>query len=133
MAELTKASPQPPSTVALPPNSRPAEKLIAGEAIGLLDACQIHTDGLVMLSNGAANTQAAAVHGFALRAAAVGEPVTLGNDFIAQYATGLTPGAPYFLSGTVEGGLADAASTGGLTKIAHAWSATLVRFLPTRL
>jgi len=133
MAELTKSSPQPPSTIALPPNARLSEKLIAGEAIGLLDACQIHTDGLVMMSNGAAATQAAAVHGFALRAAAVGEPVTLGDNFVAQYAAALTPGAPYYLSGTVEGGLADAASTGGTKKIAFAVSATRVKFLPISL
>jgi hypothetical protein len=103
----------------LAPNDRLTEKLVAGEDIAVLDACQIHTDGTVMLSNGAAATQAAVVHGYALEPAALGEPVTLADDFVAPYGSGLTKGAFVYLSGTVEGGLADAASTGGTKRLGH--------------
>lgn len=133
MAEITKTAGGSPSTLHLQPNDRLTEKMYAGEAITHLDAVQIHTDGKVMLSNGAANTQAAAVHGYALEDAGIGDSVTLADDFVAPYGTGLTPGAPYYLSGTVEGGLADAASTGGLIKIAHAVDTVRVRFLKIRL
>lgn len=134
MAEITKSSPQLPSTLMLAPNDRLSEKLEAGEDIAFLDACQIHTDGKVMKSNGSAATQPAAVHGYAMDSYIAGEKgVTLADDFVAQYATGLTPGAPLFLSGTVEGGLADVASTGGTKKLAFVVSATRVKFLKISL
>lgn len=122
MAEITKSAAQLPSTLMLAPNDRLTEKLVAGEAIALLDACQIHTDGTVMLSNGAAATQPAVVHGYAAAAYALGDPVTLMDDFVAPYGSGLTKGAFVYLSGTVEGGLADAASTGGTKKLGHVMS-----------
>jgi len=131
MAALTKVSPQPPATIALPPCNKLSEKMIAGEAIGLLDACYIKSDGLVWLATGSAANAAARVRGFAIRAAAVGEPVTLAWGFVSQYGSGLTIGADYYLSATA-GALDTAATTGGTAPIAFAVDATRVQFLCTK-
>jgi beta-glucosidase-like glycosyl hydrolase len=86
--------------------------LIAGEAIAAGDAVYIKSDGKVWRATGAAVAPAAVVRGFALIAAQVGEAVTFAWDVRLRYGAALTPGASYYLSGTVVGGLADAASTG---------------------
>jgi hypothetical protein len=104
--------------------------LNAGEAIAAGDACYIKSDGKIWLATGAALTAPARVRGFAMGGAAVNEPVTLVHSAnIGAYAAGMTPGADLYLSGTVPGGLADAASTGGLSPIAFAISATKIRLL----
>jgi hypothetical protein len=50
-----------------------------------------------------------------------------------RYGAGLTPGASYFLSGTVAGGIADAATTGGTAPCAFAIDATRIRALQSVL
>jgi hypothetical protein len=93
---------------------------IAGEAIALLDACYIKSDGKIWKATGAAANAAAKVRGFAAMAASVGEAVTLLEDVVVDYGTAVTCGTLYYLSGATAGGLADAASTGGTKPIAQA-------------
>jgi hypothetical protein len=93
-----------------------ASGLIAGAAIDAMAPCYIkQADGLVYMSNGTGSNEAASVHGWCPRAAAVGQPVTLfgqGTRFGYADAT-LTPGAVYFLGAT--GGRVDTAATVGDT------------------
>lgn len=122
MAALTKsgvpslATPLPPATNRFPG--------VAGEAIAAGDACYIKSDGLVWLATGAAATAPAVVWGFALIAAAVGDAVTIAWGIRMSYGAAMTPGTPYFLSGTTAGGLDTAASTGGTAVVARAVDAT---------
>lgn len=126
MAEISKSG-TPSLASVLPPANNKITGLLAGEAIAAGDACYIKaSDGRVWRSTGAAANAAAQVRGFAAEAAAAGQAVTLLHGVIFRYGAGLTPGADYFLSGTVAGGLADAASTGGTGKIAYAVDATRV-------
>jgi hypothetical protein len=105
-----------------------AGSTIAGEAIGAGDVCYIKAaDALVYRATGAAANEAARAWGMAARAANVGEPVTLYTFCEFHYGAGLTLGTPLFVSATA-GALADAASTGGTTIVAHPVSATRIRF-----
>jgi hypothetical protein len=81
----------------------------------------------VFRSSGAAATANANVHGYAAEDCNSGEAVTLFQDVTMRYGAGLTPGASYFISGTVLGGLADVATTGGTIPCAHAVDATRIR------
>lgn len=126
MAEIAKSGTPSMSSV-LPPQNSQFAGLRAGEAIAAGDACRINAaDGLVYRASGAAATAAANVHGWASEAAATGEAVTLFSEVNFRYGAGLTPGASYFLSGTVAGGIADAATTGGTAPCAHAVDATRI-------
>ena len=117
MAEITKSA-NASLASQTPPAVNKISGLVAGEAIGALDACYIKSDGTVWRSTGAAANAAAKVRGYAMMAQpTVGEPVSLYHGVVANYGTGLTPGANLYLSGTVAGGLADAASTGGVNPI----------------
>lgn len=102
--------------------------LLAGEAIGACDACYIKSDGKVWKSNGTSANAAAKFAGVAAIAAAVGEPVTLFGigTLVAQYATGMTPGAPLYIAATA-GAFDTAATTGGLLFVARAESDTDIR------
>ena len=94
--------------------------LLAGEALGAFDAVYIkQSDGKVYKSTGAAANAAAKVRGYAAGPTAIGEAVTIYKNIRVRYATDLSAliGANVFLSGTVAGGLADAASTGGTAAI----------------
>lgn len=119
MAEIAKTGT--PSLASLLPNGADnLSGLIAGEALGAFDACYIkQSDGKVYKSTGAAINAAAKVRGYAQFATAAGEAVTLLKNVRVRYATDLSAliGANVFLSGTVVGGLADAASTGGTAAI----------------
>lgn len=101
--------------------------LVAGEAIAGGDACYIKaSDGAVYKATGAAANEAARVVGFAAKAASLGEAVTLFHHVNFGYGPNITGtavagGVPLYLSGTVAGGLADAASTGGTAPIAFAY------------
>jgi hypothetical protein len=118
----------------VPPPSATISGLLAGETIATGDACYIRaSDGAVMKATGAANTAPADVAGFAFGPATIGEAVTLVCDGHFRYGSALTISAKYYLSGTVAGGLADAASTGGLTPIAVAIDATRIRIVPSGL
>jgi len=129
LAEIAKAG-TPSLASVLPPQSSQIAGLRTGEAVAAGDACRINaSDGLVYRSNGAAATTAANVHGWASEACNSGEAVTLLFNVSFRYGAGLTPGASYFLSGTVVGGIADAASTGGTTPLGHAVDATRIRLL----
>jgi hypothetical protein len=107
----------------------PAHQLsgkIAGEAIAAGDACYLKSDGKIWLATGAAATAPAQVSGFAAKNYAIGQGVTLYHDVNLAYGSGLTPGARYYLSGTVAGGLDTATSTGGTTWIAEAQDDTRI-------
>lgn len=119
MAEITKGTgTNRPSLSSLTPPA--SNRLIgqAGETIAAGDACRLNSSGVFVKSTGAAATNAANVDGFADRDGVSGDDMTLiiGERF--HYGTGLTPGASLFLSGSVAGGLADAASTGGTEPVA---------------
>lgn len=118
MAELTRTGKVSLASQLVPANDKLPR--IAGEAIIAGDACYIKNDGRAWKSTGAAANAAAQVDGFALEDASVGEAVTLGWHINLRYGAGLTPGTRYYLSGTVAGGLADAASTGGTAWVAKA-------------
>ena len=103
----------------------------AGEAIAAGDALYSHTDGRLYRATGAAANAAAVVVGFAAVDAAVGDAVTaLAAGVMMHYGAGLTPGTPYYLSGTTAGGIDTAASTGGTAPIAYAWDATQIILKP---
>lgn len=132
MAEITKAG-APSLASVLPPANCKITGLLAGEAIGAGDACYISAaTGRVMRATGAAAGAAAKVRGFAAEACAAGQAVTLLHDVVLRYGAGLTPGADYYLSGTVAGGLADAASVGGTAPVAFALDATRIHVMPGR-
>lgn len=127
MAEISKSG-TPSLASVLPPQSSQIAGLRAGEALAAGDACRINAaDGLVYRSSGAAATSAANVHGYAAEACASGEAVTLWHGVHFRYGAGLTPGASYFLSGTVAGGIADVATTGGTAPLGFAVDATRIR------
>lgn len=133
MAEIAKSGVPSYSSVT-PPQSATIVGLLAGEAIAAGDACYIRAaDGRVMLATGAANTAPADVAGFAFTAASTDDAVTLVTDGNFRYGAALTISAKYYLSGTVPGGLADAASVGGLAPIAVAIDATRIRIVPAGL
>jgi len=131
MAELSKSGTPSPCSVEPPPNCR-LPGLKAGEAIAAGDALYIKSDGKLWKATGAANNAAAKVVGFAPQAASVNEACGCYFDMNFNYGAALTPGARYYLSGTVAGGLADAASTGGLTPVAYAVDATRIHVWATR-
>jgi len=132
MAEISRSG-VPSLASVLPPANNKITGLLAGEALTAGDACYIRaSDGRVMRSSGAAAGVAAKVRGFASEACSAGQAVTLFHDVKIRYGTALTPGADLFLSGTVVGGLADAASIGGTGAVGFVVSATLIHVMPSR-
>lgn len=128
MAEIAKSGvPSLTSTTPAPEQQIPG--LLAGEAIAQGDVCYVASDGTVMRATGAAANAAANARGIAASAAPIGEAVTLHRNVRYGYGAGLTPGANYYLSGTVAGGLADAASTGGTKILGFAVDATRIQFI----
>lgn len=125
MAEITKSGT--PSLASLHPDLNRLPSLVAGEDLGAGDACYISaSDGKVYKSTGAAATAPAKVRGYAPQAVKSGGQVSLYYNVRFNYGAGLTPGANVFLSGTVAGGLADAASTGGVAPIGFVVDATRI-------
>lgn len=105
--------------------------LVAGEALLAAAPCYIKaSDGLVYMSDGTSDNEAARCHGFAPTAYASGETVALyGVGARFRYAaSGLTPGAPYYV-GATAGRLDTAATVGGLTPVAVAVSATDIQVI----
>lgn len=105
--------------------------LEAGEALDTLAPCYIkESDGKVYMSNGTAANEAASFDGFTARAYASGDTnITLfGIGTKMRYATGLTPGANYYI-GATKGRLDDTATTGDAVGIVRAITATVVRVL----
>ena len=105
-----------------------AGNLYAGENLDPVSACYIKlSDGLVYMSDGAFNNEAAKFHGFTPQAYKIGEPVTLfgaGSRF--KYGSGMTPGTTLYIAATdYYSGVLDTAATTGDTKgVAFAVSAT---------
>lgn len=128
MAEITKIAK--PSVCSIGPDDQ-VTGLVAGEALDYCSLVYIKSDGKAWLATGAALTAPARARGIVPGKHASGDKdVTIYfGEVTVNYGAGLTPGADYYLSGTVPGGLADAASTGGLAVIAFAVDATRVRFL----
>lgn len=120
MAEIAKSGTPSVTTVGMDPGSQKTPTLPCGEAIAAGDACYVKNDGNIWRSTGAAVAAAAKVRGFAPTKANAGEVLTLVHNVVFNYGASLTPGADYYLSGTVVGGLADAASTGGTAPVAWA-------------
>jgi len=132
VAEVSKSG-VPSLASLLPSANNKTTGLLAGEALAAGDACYIRaSDGRVMRSTGAATGVAAKVRGFAAEACAAGQAVTLFHDVKFRYGAALTPGADLFLSGTVVGGLADAASIGGTASVGYVVSATLIQVMLSR-
>jgi hypothetical protein len=132
MAEIAKSGTPSLSTLFPDPGSNKLPPLYAGEAIAAGDACYINSAGTVFRSNGTAANAAAKVDGYAAIACSSGDAITLLFQVCFRYGAGLTPGARYFLSGTVLGGLADAASTGGTAPIGFAVDATRIYLYQSR-
>ncbi len=107
-----------------------AGNLYAGEALGTIAPCRIHTDGLVYMSNATAANAEAQIDGWTPRAYAVGEAVTLfGRGVRAKYSDGsLTPGQTLYIH-TVDGQLNDTATTGDPTGVARAINTEDIRFI----
>jgi len=106
---------------------------LAGEALGNCAACYVKaSDGKVYQSNGTANTEPAKFDGFTAKAHNIGEPVTLISNGvrIGNYAAGMTIGQKLYVAATA-GALDTATTTGGLTEIARATSATDIRCIVT--
>lgn len=131
MAEIAKSG-TPSLSTTLPCPAHSISGLLAGEAIAAGDACYIASTGLAMRTSGAAANAAAKCRGFAAAAASINEAVTLYHDVNFRYGAALTPGALYYASSTVAGGLADAATTGGTAAIAYAIDTTRIRVLESR-
>lgn len=130
MAAIAKSGTPSLSSV-LPGQDKTISGLLAGEAIAAGDACYIKSDGKIWKSTGAAANAAADVHGFAAKAAAVGEAVTLVFDVNFRYGAGLTPGTKVYLA-TTAGTLEDAATTGGTAPIGFVVDATRIRVWQSR-
>ena len=139
MAEITKPTSGGPNQASLatlvpPASCQIGSGLICGADIAAGDACYIKSDGLVYPATGAAANAAALVDGFALVPAKFGQssPISLYDRVDLYYPTGKNPGTRLYLSGTVAGGLADAASTGGTIAIAKVIDATRIRVYANR-
>jgi hypothetical protein len=133
MADVAKSGTPSISSIDYAATNKVTE-LKAGEALGAWDACYIKaSDGLVYKATGAANTRPAHVDGYSMKAVSIGQAVTLsqGNCNVG-YGSGLTPGTEVFLSGAVAGAVADAASTGGLTRLGVVLDAYRIRFFSIR-
>jgi hypothetical protein len=131
MAEINKSGTPSLSTV-LPPASNKLNG-VAGEALAAGDACYVKaSDGRVYRSSGAAANAAAKVRGFAAAPTGVGEAVTLLFGVNFRYGAGLTPGADLYLSAATPGGLADAATTGGVAPVGFVVDATRVHVFQSR-
>lgn len=124
MADLAKVG-RPSISTAIPGPEHSFTSGLAGEAIAAGDACYIASDGTVKrsLATTTATDATNVVDGFAAGAAATGQSVSLYWGVNFYYATGLTPGTPYYLS-TTAGALATTSTSGQTTVIARARDTT---------
>lgn len=125
MAEVTRNTSVTPINV-LAVQQHSITGLTAGEDLDGGDAVYIKgSDSQVYKATGAAANAAARCIGFVAKIASAGEPCTiLVRGVHLAYGpkvsgTAVQAGTPLYLSGTVAGGLADAASTGGTAAIAY--------------
>jgi hypothetical protein len=115
-----------PSLATTNPPSNCQRTLEAAVDMAAGDAVYIDGNGKFALATGAAANAAAKVWGLLGRDCKAGQFVTAYHSVEFHYGAGLTPAAPYYLSGTVAGGLDTAASTGGTVPIARATNSTLI-------
>lgn len=139
MALITKASS--PSMDANQNTQVAAGELYAGEDLEAVSPCYIkQSDGKVYMSDGAAATEPATIHGWTPKSYLEGEPVTLyGYGTRFKYGSGMTPGDRFYLGAsdlyTPEGaspGIDTATTTGDAVGIAFAVSATDIVVLTPR-
>lgn len=105
-------------------SSQPGYDLVAGEDLGAVVPCRIHTDGKVYASDGSAADAEAKFDGVTPVAYKAGMPVVLyGPGVRANYSTGMTPGQNLYL-GVADGTLETTATPGGTVVIARAVTAT---------
>lgn len=111
--------------------------LVAGEALGIGDACYIKSDGKVWAAISTTWSQTGtggevAFDGICLKNVAAGEPVTLAQDgaIVGDYAASMTPGVVLFVH-SVKGQLADAqaAAAGTDRYVAKCISATDIKVM----
>lgn len=127
MAEVAKSG-RPSLATVLPGQEHQINGVLAGEAIAAGDFVYVKaSDGKAYKATGAAANEAARARGIVLQAAVAGDGVTIMSGITAHYGAALSPGVPLYLSGTVAGGLADAASTGGTTEIAYPVDSTRIK------
>jgi hypothetical protein len=131
MAEITKAFSGLASVE--PPQNDTHVGILAGDTIAAGDFVYIsNSSGSPRLTRatGAAVNAAALAVGIVMTGATNGRdaPTVFANVEV-KYATGLTPGTRLYISGTVAGGLADAASTGGTVPVAYVVDATRIKVL----
>jgi hypothetical protein len=135
MAEITRTG-TPSVANNLVPDTCRLGPFDVGEDIAAGDACYIkQSDGKVYRSIGTTlNAAAAKVDGYAAMPAKVAmrEKVTLYENVDFGGYSGLTPGKDLFVSASVAGGLADAATTGGTGAVARTITATLIRVFRSR-
>lgn len=126
MAEVGKSGRASLATV-LPSPANQINGLVAGEALAVGDFVYIKgSDNKVYIASGAAATEVAEACGMVLQEAQIGDGVTIHHGVVVRWGAAMTPGKPLFLSGTVPGQLADAASTGGTVAIARVVDATRI-------
>jgi hypothetical protein len=127
MATLTKSG-TPSLATLTPPAANQIKAIMAADgAAG--DMVYINSSGLFALATGAADTAPAKSVGMLAKAAKSGQPGTALFGVQFRYATGLTPGARYYVSATA-GALDDAATTGGTVPVALAVDAEIIYVLP---
>jgi hypothetical protein len=132
MANLTKSTAPPPSLATLtpPPGCQLTKNAFTDLVVG--DMVYIKSDDTFALANGTANDALAQWWGMVKRSAKAGSPVTAFHSVEFEYAaSGLTPGARYYVSGTA-GALSDVATVGGDVPCAFATSATNVYVMAPR-
>ena len=122
MAEATKGTTNPTLSTPWPSAESLITGLYAGEDLGFADVVYLkQSDNKVWKATGAAANAAARAIGFTTNRCKAGDPITLirkGSGVMIGYqpiisAAAAPAAARLYLSGTVPGGLADAASTGG--------------------
>lgn len=128
MASVAKSG-TPSLSSQTPPQANQISGLYAGEDIAAGDVCYIKSDGKIYQSNGTSANAAAEAYGIAVAEAKTGEALTLFRDVNVRYGSGLTPGQLLYVDSETAGGLADAATTGGVVAVAFAIDTTRIRFV----
>lgn len=106
--------------------------LVAGEALAAFDACYIKSDGKAWLATAAAADAKGYVRGYAARAVAAGQPITLFRECRVRYGASLTPGANVFLSSATPGALQDTAGAHAPNAIGYCVDDTRIQLWDTR-
>jgi len=125
MAEIAKGIATPSLSTPAPSFEHIIVGFLAGEDIAAGDACYVAADLTIMRCSGAAADIKAWCMGFATHPQKNGQAITIAHGVMFRYDPKTNPGgvaAPagtrLYLSGTVAGALADAASTGGTLPVA---------------